>query len=105
MAFLVERVQLNVLRVLVVARSFCSGPRIVAVGGPSCFCHRLCEREMQFALRQNSPLSYFPSAGNSSIVDAMELLPCCANSNLLNAFGFAGRGHVLPSVPSGTDRR
>ena len=37
MVFLVERVQLNVLRVLVVARSFCSGPRIVAVGGPSYF--------------------------------------------------------------------
>lgn len=75
MAFLVERVQLNVLRVLVVARSFCSGPRIVAVGGPSYFCHRLCEREMQFALRRNSPLSHFPSAGNSPIGKAMGLLP------------------------------
>lgn len=92
MAFLVERVQLNVLRVLVVARSFCSGPRIVAVGGPSYFCHRLCEREMQFALRRNSPLSHFPSAGNSPIGKAMGLLPYWANSNLLNAFGFAGRG-------------
>ena len=67
MVFLVERVQLNVLRVLVIARSFCSGPRIVAVGGPSCLCHRLCGREMQLAMRQNSPLSYFPSAGNSPI--------------------------------------
>lgn len=65
MVFLVERVQLNVLRVLVIARSFCSGPRIVAVGGPSCLCHRLCGREMQLAMRQNSPLSYFPSAGNA----------------------------------------
>lgn len=50
MVLLVERVQLDVLRVLVIARSFCSGPRIVAVGGPSYLCHRLCGREMQFAM-------------------------------------------------------
>lgn len=50
MVLLVERVQLDVLRVLVIARSFCSGPRIVAVGGSSYLCHRLCGREMQFAM-------------------------------------------------------
>ena len=36
MVLLVKRVQLDVLRVLVIARSFCSGPRIVA-GWPFLF--------------------------------------------------------------------